>query len=284
MSDTSENKEPKQKTTSFGIKEQLEKKRQASFDKTETATESVKLLMSGEDDDKEILRRTGLDHEINKAEKLKGLEIDRRNIEDTYKGFVFTGKEIKEICVKYDLRFLPTKRFRGALDTEIADKLKTFVAEHPEIGAVSESFYIIAPSNNFDLEYSDAKPSSKTDLILVYKVRTEYDEVDKFVFIHKWGKEEFSFIRRIKGIFYESESSMVTVSMSAWIVIISIFFGMSFSGFTGEWYQYLNFIWIVLLSFGLSMLTLLIMFNDSDMKLSKRTSDRVWNTRYTRRD
>jgi hypothetical protein len=267
-----------------GIKEELEKKRQESVDKTDSNAQSVKLLMSGEDGDKEILRRTGLDHDINKAEKLRGLEIDRKSIEDTYKGFVFTEKEIKEICIKYDLRFLPTRYFRGALDTEVADKLKKFVAEHPEIGAVSESFYIIAPSNTFDLDGSDANPSNKTDLILVYKVRTEYKDVEKFVFIHKWGKEEFSPIRRLKGIFYESESSMTTVLMSSWIVILSTIFGMSFSGFTGEWYQYLNFIWIVPVSFGLSMLTLLIMFNDSDMRLRLRTSNKIWNTRDTRRE
>ena len=265
-----------------GIKEELEMKRQMSVDKTEKV-ESVKLLMSGEDGDIEILKRTGLDHEINKAEKIKGLEIDRKNLEDTYNGFVFTKDEIKDICIKYDLRFLPTKYFRGKLDTEVADKLKKFVAEHPEIGAVSESFYIIAPDNSFDIKYPCSNPSSKTDLILVYKVRTERYGVDKFVFIHKWGNEEFSPIRRLKGIFYESPSSMTSVLMSAWIVIISTIFGLSSSGFTGEWYQYLNLIWIVAVSFGMSMLTLLIMFNDSDMKLYKRTSDEVWNTRYTRR-
>jgi hypothetical protein len=74
-----------------------------------------------------------------------------------------------------------------------------------------------------------------------------------------------------------------SVLMSAWTVIISTVFGVLFNGFTGEWYQYLNLIWILLMSFGMSKLTLLIMFNDSDMKLYKRTSDEVWNTRYTRR-
>jgi len=265
-----------------GIKEELESKRQMSVDKTENVP-SVKLLMSGEDGDREILKRTGLDHDIKEAEKIKGLEIDRKNLEDTYKGFVFTEEEIKDICIKYDLRLLPTKHFRGDLDTEVAEKLKAFVAEHPEIGAVSESFYIIAPENSFDLEYSDAKPSAKTDLILVYKVRTERGELEKFVFIHKWGKEEFSSLRRLKGIFYESTSSMTSVLMSAWTVIISTVFGVLFNGFTGEWHQYLNLIWILLMSFGMSMLTLLIMFNDGDMKLYNRTSDEVWNTRYTRR-
>ena len=74
--------------------------------------------------EKEALRAAGLDHHVQKVESDKGVEIERKQLEETYDDLVFTRQEIKDICIKYDLRFLRTEYFKAALDTEIAGKLK----------------------------------------------------------------------------------------------------------------------------------------------------------------
>lgn len=262
-----------------GIKKELEDKRRGSQKHADGFLQEAQLLLeSNTQEDKEALRIANLDNHIRAVETKRGSEIERKKLEDEYGNKAFTEKEIEEICVKYDLRMLNTRRFNGQLDSEITYKLKDFISRHnKEMGNSSSDFYIIAPSKAFELEGRPAKPFVAIDPILVYKTPRQ----DKYIYIHKWGRD-FTFLRRIRGMFFESEASMWSFTMSAWIIALTVLFGVSYDGFTGMWHQYLNLLWIVGLSVPASLGTLSLMFNDGE-GFGRRATPNIWNQPIRRR-
>jgi hypothetical protein len=261
-----------------GLKEELEKKKKKSIGSSDELVKETQLLLeAGADSEKKALRIAKLDHQIKYVETSKGIEIEREKFESEYGDSVFTEDEIREICIKYDLRFFKSEYFKGRLDTQIASKLNRFIEANPEVGESSDSFYIIAPANAFDLKNRPAKPFMTIDPILVYRLPKQ----DKYVYIHKWGRD-FTIFRRLRGIFFESTQSMWSISISFWTIVLSIIFGVYFNGFTGMWYQQLNIIWIFGVSCGLSFFTLATMFNDGE-GFYKRTTSNLWNKRIKRR-
>lgn len=259
------------------LDKELKKEKEKTKEEFGNFSENTQLLLdAGADEDKEALRAAGLNHEILEAEHSRGIEIDRKNLEEEYGLDVYTKDEIKNLCIKYDLRFLRSSHYAGKLDSIIAGKLKKFIKDNP-VGDVSDSFYIIAPAEAFDLRGRDATTKNAADPILVYKVPKE----DKYLFIHKWGRD-FTILRRLRGLYMESESNMLSVGTSILTVFISIIFAFSFSKFTGEWYQYLNMLWIVGLSFIVNLGFLAIMFRDDD-DYHERASGYIWDTREKRR-
>jgi len=256
-----------------GLKGELDRKRIKSINNSETFQgETQKLLETHDAKEKDALRRAGLDYQVKKIERGVGVEIDRQKIEEDYKNNTFTEDEIKEVCLKYDLRFLNTHYFKGSLDGKVSKKLKEFLEAHPEIGHNSDSFFIIAPSKAFNLQDNKKKPLFQLNPILVYQIPKQ----DKYVYIHKWGLD-FTFMRRLRGKFFESTENMWTMTGTFWIMTISIMFSYMFSGFTGEWFQYINLLWITPLSFLLSFATLRIMFDDIK-NYHRRITGNLWNT------
>jgi len=262
-----------------GLKEELDKKREDSQKNADGFLKEAQLLLeSNTQQEKKALRIAKLDNHIRAVESKRGVEIERKKIEDEYGNSAFTSEEIKDLCVKYDLRMLPTSRFNGQLDSQITYKLRAFIDAHEnEMGNASSDFYVIAPSNAFDLDGRPAKPFVAIDPILVWKAPRE----DKYVYIHKWGKD-FTFLRRLRGMFFESEASMWSFTTSFWIITLSTILGLTFDGFTGMWYQYLNILWIVGGSSLLSLATLAAMFNDGE-DFHKRATSYIWNDSITRR-
>lgn len=107
------------------------------------------------------------------------------------------GKDaIKAICVKHGLRFLPTRFYKGALDSGIGAKLEEFRTANggklPVCGANElvqdgqgrintagiPQFYIAAPSESFVLQPAPRDP-------LLFCRLSE----DKFFLLHKWGAD-----------------------------------------------------------------------------------------------
>lgn len=264
----------------IGLKKELDKVRKKSINSVESIiTEANRLLTAGADAEQEALRKAGLNHKKMMVETAQGVEIERKSFEEQYKDHVFTEEEIKNICIKYDLRFLRSEFYRGNLDTQLGSKLKKFIEDHPEVGNSSDSFYIMAPDNCFELIERPAKPfwTIKTDPVLMYKLPKQ----NKYVYIHKWGRD-FTILRRLRGMLLSSLSNMWSVGISMWMVILSALFGILYTGFTGEWYQYFHLIWIAAIAVGANYAMLCIMFKDGE-NFRQRETDRIWNERIDRK-
>ena len=88
---------------------------------------------------------------------------------------VFTSKQIKNTCVKYRLRFLDSKLFKGEIPYEAVIKVKKIEKKH---GVKFSEFKILAPSSLFKLEDRNKDP------LLFAKLDNE-----RFHLIHKWGND-----------------------------------------------------------------------------------------------
>lgn len=88
---------------------------------------------------------------------------------------LFSLEQIKNICIKYRLRFLDSSVFKGEIPYEAIAKIK---ALERQFNRPLNNFKIVAPKELFHLEDKDSDP------LLFLKV----DE-NTYYFIHKWGGE-----------------------------------------------------------------------------------------------
>lgn len=94
-------------------------------------------------------------------------------IEDEKK--VYTLEQIKRICVRYRLRFLPTSLFKAKFPYEAILKINEL---EKKLNTKIDDFRIIAPSKAFDLENINKDP------ILFAQLAD-----GRFYMIHKWGHD-----------------------------------------------------------------------------------------------
>jgi hypothetical protein len=90
-------------------------------------------------------------------------------------GRIYTTEQIKRLCIKYRLRFLDTKYFKGEIPYEALSKVRQL---EKESGQVFQAFKIIAPKELFHLSDKDSDP------LLFVPIGK-----DRFYFIHQWGGE-----------------------------------------------------------------------------------------------
>lgn len=260
------------------VVDKLEKTRKSSQDQAELVVQEVKLLMDTEAEaERKALRIAGLTNHMEHVDQHKGQEVERAKFEEEYGNSVFRENELQAICMKYDLRMLPSRRFLGKIDGEVAVKLKHFMENREgEMGNYSENFFIIAPESAFQLENQPRKPPRQIDPILVYKVPRK----DQYVFIHKWGKD-FTFWRRFRGFYFESVFNMLLVNWAVLSLVGSLFV----TWLHGSINTFSEALWLGLpigASVLLAHLALFIMFND-EKNWSRRTTANTWDEPYKRR-
>jgi hypothetical protein len=111
------------------------------------------------------------------ASKLQGKDISDQEIDLSKldSNNIYSIEQIKQICVKYRLRFLDSKAFIGEIPAEAIMKVK---ALEKKLGHPIDGFKIVAPKKLFQLEDKDSDP-------LLFLQLAD----NKFYFIHKWGGE-----------------------------------------------------------------------------------------------
>lgn len=88
---------------------------------------------------------------------------------------IFSQEQIRDICIKYRLRFLDTSVFKSNIPAEAISKVK---ALEQKWDVQLKRFKIVAPQSLFDLEDPDADP-------LLFAQLTD----NRYYLIHKWGGE-----------------------------------------------------------------------------------------------
>lgn len=97
---------------------------------------------------------------------------------------VFTLGAIRNVCIKYRLRFLPSGRFKGPVPAEALYAVKRVEAKH---GAPLAGFMILAPSSQFRLCDCNADP-----MLFVPMGR------DRYYLVHRWGHDMHA-LRAVMG-------------------------------------------------------------------------------------
>ncbi|MFB6306552.1 MAG: hypothetical protein ABEH43_06120 [Flavobacteriales bacterium] len=98
------------------------------------------------------------------------------------KNKIFTEKAIKNLCMKYRLRFLNSSLYQGELPQEALNKIRKFEKKN---NVKVNNFKIIAPEEKFQLK------DSKKDPLLFIPLENNH-----YYLIHKWGND-MSYARNI---------------------------------------------------------------------------------------
>lgn len=101
---------------------------------------------------------------------------------------VFHVSQIKSVCNRYYLRFLPTQSYRGSIPNDLASRITNFETAYG-IKCHSGDLRIAAPRNSFELEKRPKDP------LLFWRINEEY-----YYLIHKWG-HDLSVFRRLIPFF-----------------------------------------------------------------------------------
>lgn len=165
-----------------------------------------KLLEYDNQQDRQTLKALGMDTHLRIASDMQDRAIVLESLKKQMNGKIFHVDTIQDLCVKYRLRLLPTKYFRGAVDAEVPAMIKQFTREsgiEMTEAHLMTRFFIMAPPKAFNLKevVIPKQPSAlkkffdalRSDPVLFYKA----DE-NHYRMVHKWGND-FSIFRAIQG-------------------------------------------------------------------------------------
>ena len=123
------------------------------------------------------------DEDILKRIQFFDFDQDDKQVLNIISENVFTSEQIKNIAIKYRLRFLDSKLFKGEIPYEAILKVKELEKKHK---VKFSEFKILAPASLFKLEDRNKDP------LLFASVSSPNgggQEGAAFLLIHKWGND-----------------------------------------------------------------------------------------------
>lgn len=153
--------------------------------------------------DEDVLYR--LQHQP--VEKILDLEI----LDESDKSNLFTIKEIKNICLKYNLRFLDSTYFKSEFPYEAISKIKAFEAKYD---VKIKNFKVVAPAEVFKLEDCNKDP-------LLFAQLAD----NRYYLIHQWGND----LAWYRAIVSYPIKSVYSYFIFLWLPAAIIAFGLPFS-------------------------------------------------------
>ena len=164
---------------------------------TNELTSLLKNIWSKEDSKKERITKSLKNANNGSFNQLKFDKMETKNI--------FHKDTIKNICIRYRLRFLDSNLFKGEYPKNITKIISDIELKHD---TNLKNFMIMAPSKLFKIKSPD-------DPILFIPIGNDY-----FYLIHKWG-EEFNYLRKLLVLPFKNIDNLTIFS-----VIVSVFFAL----------------------------------------------------------
>ena len=263
------------------LKKELEDSREKSINQANSNDlKEIKLLLEQNTaEEKMVLKEAGLYGNIQKHEALIGVDIQRKKLEE---GFgvgnvkVFTAEEVRALCVKYNLRFLSSKMYKGYIEPTLGAKIVRFFKEgniHSMNWEASTRLFIMAPIKAFNLQ-ERPEPPKNVDPALFYRIETS--EGIMYALIHKWGRD-FTAVRRIGGIFRYDWKSWFTFKVSLIFLAINLLnVVLNPAGITP-----VSLLTTALVSFVVTVIqTAIVAPNSSLVEYDRRFNKEAWNSIY----
>lgn len=125
---------------------------------------------------------------------------------------IFNRGEIRQLCIKYRLRFLDTRHFKSELPYEAVRKIKHLEAD---TGFRFDDFCMIAPAQMFELKDCADDPLLFASL-----------GGDRYYLIHQWG-DDLSWSRKLKAFPFRNKVTMA-LSVGSIALLMSIFIPTAF--------------------------------------------------------
>ena len=172
---------------------------------------------------------------------------------------IFELNDIRKLCLKYRLRFLPTRYFNSPFPTEAIDAVKRL---EKELSSEISNFMIVAPSKLFKLEDANSDP-----LLFVPLSDT------KFYLVHKWGND-LSWHRRLLAWPLKSFPNLAaTISLFS-IVVTTLLPGFILSAST-RFFSFGRMFFLIWCLLTLSALVSYLWFT-----LNQKFSEDAWNCKH----
>jgi hypothetical protein len=175
-----------------------EKKKELEFD----PIKEVKLLLANDDaEDVKILRNLSRNSQFNRIERIQGEHMELEKIENDFHGEIYTIDQIKDLAIKYKLRFLSSQYYTGTYDVQVTAKIKDFARKvNVELTEYNlrEKFSILAPEKMFTLTDEKYVTKKQLDPLMFYRVDSEH-----YRLVHKWG-DDFTILRYLTGFRWKS--------------------------------------------------------------------------------
>lgn len=182
------------------------------------------------------------------------------NIDYIEESNLYTERQIRNICVRYRLRFLDAAMFKGDIPYDAIVKIKEVQNRD---GIELKNFKIVAPAGLFRLKYKDKDP------ILFLELGNGY-----YYKIHKWGKD----LHPLRGLIMYPFQSFTTMFKSIAAVSFAAAALMPSSWMIGPYdtssfpIRVIFFFYMLIALAGLTSL-----YGFSRMK---NFSERLWNSKY----
>ena len=206
----------------------------------------LKNIWVKEDSKKERITQSLKDVNNGSFNQLKFDEMETKNI--------FHKDTIKNICVRYRLRFLDSNLFKGDYPKNITKIISDIEKKHD---TKLINFMIMAPSKLFKIKSPD-------DPILFVPIGNDY-----YYLIHKWG-EEFNYLRKLLVLPFKNIDNLTVFS-----VLVSVFFA-----FLGKLFiPSLTFSEVFILFLFLVKGFIFIFFYTFFLT-RKNFSESIWNSKY----
>ncbi|MEK6476412.1 hypothetical protein WJR50_02720 [Catalinimonas sp. 4WD22] len=241
-------------------------KRQQRFLNDNSIAELQEILRRESKQEKQALQHMGLF--TNTIEPEKEHWLRQALLNQKYEGEVFHVDDIRQVCMAYNMRMLPSHLYRGPIDTQFAPRVKNFQRTyHLSDEEVAEDFVIVAPGETFELEERQ-RPLADLDPILLYRVDDHF-----YKLVHQWGGE-LNVFRYIS-----SWKKRDLWNMTCHWFVMSFMVTMILLGFLVDGLS--NAVTLSLLISGLIAWMYYSSFRDSPDELRHRFSRYNWNQKWT---
>jgi len=212
------------------IQKKLQEK-QENFEKLTNSIEEVKLLMDKDAREDTTLISNAFPRSANQL-TFNATEQNQsiKKLSETYGSGVYTTQQIKEICMNYRLRFLPSTAYKGIVPIDVIHSLKRMLQKEGLTHLQSSSqmvyqgnIFVLAPASMFKIkstkekiqeQLAEARRLKEQDPALFIKLGD-----NKFLFVKEWGNS-FSLARRVLGFFTATQKRLNWLFFSAWLIFV----------------------------------------------------------------
>lgn len=203
------------------------------------------LLLNAPSEDLSVLRTLNLDHQIEKSKKKVEISQKLTILANQFNKKTYTGEQLKKLCLKYDLRILPSSYYKGKIDDQLAPKINEFNNENKDVVVSSQHFFVLAVRESFSGNRNGASnDEAETKCLFFYRESPDRNskdygiagEKDVFTLIHSWGKE-YNTSRESRFLFFDSGTDSASTALTTVLSIIIMLAAMLFSmgSFTACW-------------------------------------------------
>jgi hypothetical protein len=171
--------------------------------------------------ERDILSNLGIDFSLTQYENKNAKYLEKQSLVRKFGTDVFHISQVQEICMDYNLRFLPSNLFKGWVDHQIGPKVRNFVKEKNIADYdLDNSFFVMAPPKQFELREIE-KVSPRYDPVLFYQIDEEH-----FFLVHQWGRDlsDWRFVTSFgKKSFFHSQIHYFLITFAALLLFAGLF-------------------------------------------------------------